>query len=202
MQEGNFSLFFSGDLVIFSVSMDILKNKTIVPKFEEVITIALQHFPELKNTPIRFIERKRFHFTAASLVNLWSLFGPRPKRIYTIILSNKVPPAFDHGRFDRLPQKYQIGLLCHELAHVVDYQQRNIFKIIRILLLYIFPWGRRDFERSVDIIGIKHGMWPYIYGFYTYFISKYPHKTKKFMGSYLDDDQIKAMTYTVTGKKI
>jgi hypothetical protein len=45
-------------------------------------------------------------------------------------------------------------------------------------------------------------MWQYLHGFYTHFTSKYPHKTKRFMEPYLDDDQIKKLTYTLTGRQI
>jgi len=182
--------------------MDIT-NKTLVSnKFKDVITKALEHFPELKNIKITFIEKKRFHFTMASLINLESLFGPRAKRSYTIIINTEVPKEFDHGLFNKLPENLQIGMLGHELAHVVDYQQRNIFQIIKILIFYLIPSRKQNFERSIDTIAIKHGMWPYLHGFYTHLISKNPHKTKKFMESYLNDDQIKELTYKLTGKKI
>ena len=103
-----FSLFFSQDFVIFSINMDVLKNKTLLPKFEEVITIALQHFPELQNIKIQFIQKKWFHFTVASLIDRRSLFGPRAKRSYTIIINTQVPTEFDHVLFTNLPQQLQI----------------------------------------------------------------------------------------------
>ena len=182
--------------------MDVLKNKTLLPKFEEVITIALQHFPELQNIKIQFIQKKWFHFTVASLIDRRSLFGPRAKRSYTIIINTQVPIEFDHGLFSKLPQKLQIGLLGHELAHVVDYQQRSFLQVVKILIFYLIPSRKQIFERSIDIIAIKHGMWTYLHGFYTHFTSKHPHKTKKFMESYLNDDQIRKLTYTLTGKQI
>ena len=177
-------------------------NKIIIPKFKEIIIKALQYFPELKNTHITFIEKKRFHFTMASLINRKSLFGPRAKRSYTIIINTKVPEEFDHGLFSKLPKNLQIGMIGHELSHVVDYQQRNIFEVIKILIFYLIPSRKQKFERSIDTIAIKHGMWPYLHGFYTHLISKNPHTTKKFMESYLNDDQIKELTYKLTGKKI
>ncbi len=179
-----------------------MTNKTLVIKFKEVITKALEFFPELKDIKIEFVEKRRFHFTVASLINRWSLFGPRARRSYTIIINPKVPQEFDHGLFSKLPEKLQIWMLGHELAHVVDYQQRNIFQIVKILIFYLIPSRKQKFERSIDTIAIKHGMWPYLHGFYTHLISKNPHKTKKFMESYLDDDQIKELTYKLTGKKI
>jgi len=182
--------------------MLVLKNKKIVPKFKEAIMIALEHFPELKDIHIRFIEKKRFHFTVASLIRRWSLFGPRKKRCYTIVINTEVPPEYDHGLFSKLPLKLQIGMLGHELAHVVDYQQRNIFQIIKIVFFYFIPSRKQRFERSIDTLAIKHDMGKYLHGFYTHFTSKHPHKTKKFMESYLDDDQIRLLTKELTGKDI
>ena len=133
-------------------------NKILVPKFKEVITKALGHFPQLKDIHIKFVEKKRFHFTVASLINRKSLFGPRAKRSYTIVINTKVPEEFDHGLFSKLPENLQIGMLGHELAHVVDYQQRNIFEVIKILIFYLIPSRKQKFERSIDTIAIKHGM--------------------------------------------
>jgi len=138
--------------------MNTLTKKNILPKFNEVISLALKHFPELKNIKIQFVQKKRFHFTVASLINRRSIFGPRNKRSYTIIINTKVPPEFDHGLFNKLPEKLQIGMLGHELAHVVDYQQRNIFQILKILIRYFIPARKQKFERSIDTIAIKHGM--------------------------------------------
>ena len=179
-----------------------MNNKILLQKFEEVITTALQYFPELDSIRIQFIQKKRFHFTVASLINRRSLFGPRAKRSFTIIINTQVPLEFDHGLFSKLPQNLQIGLLGHELAHIVDYQQRNFFQVVKILIFYLIPSRKQTFERSIDIIAIKHGMWEYLHGFYTHFTSKYPHKTKKFMESYLNDDQIKKLTSTLTRKHI
>jgi len=182
--------------------MSTTNKKHILPQFKEAITIALEHFPELENIKIRFIEKKRFHFTVASLIDRKSLFGPRSKRSYTIVINTEIPAEYDHGLFSKLPQKLQIGMLGHELAHVVDYQQRNIFQIIKILFFYLIPSRKQTFERSIDTIAIKHDMGQYLHGFYTYFTSKNPHKTKKFMESYLNDDQIKELTHKLTGKTI
>jgi len=138
--------------------MKKIMNKEILPKFKEVIIIALEHFPELENIKIRFIEKKWFHFTMASLINWKSLFGPRIKRSYTIIINTEVPEEFDHGLFSKLPKNLQIGMLGHELSHVVDYQQRNIFGILKILIFYLIPSRKQKFERSIDTIAIKHDM--------------------------------------------
>ena len=64
MQEGNFPLFLSRHTYIF-----LMTNKTLVIKFKEVITKALEFFPELKDIKIEFVEKRRFHFTVASLIN-------------------------------------------------------------------------------------------------------------------------------------
>ena len=82
--------------------------------------------------------------------------------------------------------KFLWGLNCIFISE-------NIFEI---------QWIYYSRNNSIDTIAIKHGMWPYLHGFYTHLISKNPHKTKKFMESYLDDDQIKELTYKLTGKKI
>jgi hypothetical protein len=136
----------------------ILTNKILVPKFKEVITTALQYFPELKDIHITFVQKKRFHFTVASLINRRSLFSPKNKRSYTIIINIKVPVEFDHGLFTNLPENLQIGMLGHELAHIVDYQQRSFFQILKILVFYLIPSRKQKFERSIDTIAIKHGM--------------------------------------------
>ncbi len=86
-----------------------------------------------------------------------SLFH-KNRRHYIIRINN------DAGRTGFLMQDLttdeQIGVLGHELAHVVDFSHRNFFGMIGFGLSYLNKHKRRELERATDLRTINHGLAP------------------------------------------
>ena len=147
------------------------KNKRIPKQYKLQCLLALSHYPELRETPIDFEVRPAF-------VPLYS--WPRPvsvalpwvKRKFMVVISTDSQPFFDAILFDRLPFKDQVGIIGHELAHTVYYQNRSSLQTVFAALKYQF--NRRfqnQLEREADQIGIAHGLGYQLYD-YAIFVRK------------------------------
>lgn len=178
------------------------KNKIITPQFKKTIEIALSYYPSLKKTKIQFLVMKWKWFHSSALPNPLTIFLPKKWRSYIIIISDETKKELEHWLLKNLPEKLQIWILWHELAHIVDYENKSFFQVIQILWRYLIPSKRKKFENSIDILAIKHGIGYYLHGFYTYLIKKNPHHTKNFMENYLSDEDIKKLTKELTWKEI
>lgn len=143
-------------------------NKSIPEEFELQILIALTHYPELKNVKINFAVKKSFAPLSA-MPFLPSLIPFYPERKYRIVISNSSTLEMERILLKNLPINAQIGVIGHELAHVVDYNQKSLTELIAVALNYgINPAYHAWFEKSTDLRTIEHGL-----GWELYDYSKY-----------------------------
>lgn len=133
------------------LSKNNLSLKTIPIKYEEEIYAALKYYPELENVHIKFKASGWGFFIMNAMINIFSLF--MRKRSYTVYLNYK--------RLERLkPLSGFEGLnsvLCHELGHVVDYENKSFWSMIVFGMRYLFPSTRKKIELENDIRNYYHG---------------------------------------------
>lgn len=126
-------------------------NKHLIDEYADILIVALSYYPELKDVRIKF-EYSDEKTTMASRPS--KVFFPRTYRI--LINRDK---NFDGIPFDSIPYNAAIGIVGHELAHIVDYESLNIFGLIDRLVLYTsVPYGKSYFEKSIDLITINRGL--------------------------------------------
>jgi len=132
-------------------------NKILPIDFEIQALVALSHFPELKNEHIefRFKQAKVAHTSSPSFL---SIFKQMKNRKYVISISNKTKEGLDSTRLINLSYNAQIGVLGHELAHIVDYQNLNFFGLLKFGLHYIKEKDIVATENRTDKITINHGL--------------------------------------------
>lgn len=133
------------------------KAKTIPASIRLPALIALSHFPELSTVQIRF-EFKRSGLAYASRPDWTTMWYPRTRWRYLIVLSIytlKVPSAL---LFDRLPFNAQIGILGHELSHTAYYINKRFHEIISTGVSYLNSDYRIKFENETDLETIRHGL--------------------------------------------
>lgn len=143
---------------IESDSIEILREKygkqKIYPEsYESQFLLALKHYPELKDVTImlKFSKEKT---TMACRPNIRSLF--RKKRIYHVYINDKSP--FKGILLEDVPFNAQIGVIGHELAHIVDYENKNLFQIIGTGIGYLFGGYKKRLEHRIDLMTIDHGL--------------------------------------------
>lgn len=134
-----------------SLVMIYEKNKELLDEYKDILITALSYYPELKSTHIKF-EYSNEKTTMASRPS--RLLFPRTYKI--LINKNK---NFDGIPFDSIPWNAAVGIVGHELAHIVDYESLNVFGLIDRLLLYSnMQHGKPYFEKSIDLITINRGL--------------------------------------------
>lgn len=155
---------------IMSQQIDTLRsqfnyNKFFYEKYELQTLVALSFYPELKNTKISF-RRRKLKTTMVARPKGMNVFRGKGKRHY-IIYINDFPTAKISP--DSVSFNAQIGVIGHELAHLVDYENISSLKILYIGLSYFNKKFRAKFERATDLRTINHGLLWQCYDFASYF---------------------------------
>lgn len=166
-------------------------NKTLLPEIEVPTIIALTFYPELRNVSVRF-EYKKIGTTMCTRPDVQSIF--RKERAYVIYIN---PDVSETGgvSLKELNLIQSIGLIAHELAHIVDFEKRNNFAVIKCGILYSFsPNYHIKLERATDEMVINKGLGKELYEFTNYVVntSQASEKYKAFKKkNYLLPEEIK-----------
>jgi len=180
----------------------IIGNKKGLPEgFEIAAAIAYSAFPQLKDATIDMILTQD-GAPMESTVAIWSLFGPRKNRHYQILLNDAQHSYFEPILLRSLPFDAQVGILAHELGHIVYYDQLNLFQFGKWGLMYLQDDEfRATHERSTDLMPVYHGLGSQIYQ-YAYFVRYDPtckafyEHGKEFMDKYyLTDKELSSEIY-------
>ena len=144
-------------------------NKGLPEGFEVAAAIAYSAFPELKDVKINMVLTTG-GAPMESTVAIRSLFGARRNRRYQILLNDAKNSHFDPILLRSLPFDAQVGILAHELGHVVYYHDLNLLQFGKWGLKYLNDdTFRAAHERSTDLMPIYHGLGSQIYQ-YAYFV--------------------------------
>jgi hypothetical protein len=194
---------FDDTLANHSYDLDSLKhiigtNKGLPPGFEIAGAIAYSAYPELKDVKIDMV----FINGGAPMEarpKILTLFGLRKNRRYLILLNNEQHSYFEPILLRSLPFDAQVGVLAHELGHIVFYEQLNTLQLGKWGLNYLRNDDfRATHERATDLMPVYHGLGSQIYQ-YAYFVRKDPtcrafyEEGKDFMDKYyMTDDELAA----------
>jgi hypothetical protein len=134
------------------------RNKELIPEFALQTLIALSYYPELKNTHIKFIF-KPAHTPLTTKPDFPDVISTRSKRTFTIIISDSSMWKLQPVLLQHMDFNAQIGVLGHELSHVVDFSQNSLLQLIGSGVNHIFSSRYIDrFEYRTDSICIAHGL--------------------------------------------
>jgi len=145
-------------------TIDLEKNKTFIAEHKEYCLKALEYYPELENVHIEFREAS-IATTMAARPIISSFFNSEYERDYEIIFNNspdcEVP-------FSELPEEGKIGILGHELAHILDYEKKSFGQLLVTGIFFINTHSIRSYERSIDKITLERGLGEKLYDAYYY----------------------------------
>lgn len=110
-----------------SLKAIIGKNKGLPEGFEIAAAIAYSAFPELKDVNIDMILTQD-GAPMESTVEIITLFGQRKNRRYQVLLNDARNSYFDPILLRSLPFDAQVGILAHELGHIVYYHELNLLQ--------------------------------------------------------------------------
>lgn len=144
--------------------MNWANNKIIPSVIEQDVLTALSFYPELNQTPIRFVFKPRIRSSVMQAQPVFgSLLGNRQRRAYQINISSLFTLTHTAIPIHQLPSEIMIGWIGHELGHIMDYERRSNWNLIRFGVSYVFSTEYvRKVERIADTFAVERGLGPYL----------------------------------------
>ncbi len=130
-------------------------NKELPAGYQTAILTALSYYPELKHVNIEF-RTSRIKTTMAAVPRLFSLLGKKEKRKFVIKIN--VSERSGALLLKDLSFNAQVGVIGHELAHIVDYLSMRSGQIVKFGIDYLNIEKRREIEARTDLIAVDHGL--------------------------------------------
>ncbi len=172
--------------------MEIYGNhKIFVDDFLEPALIALSYYPELKNVKIKF-KYSREVTTLAARPHPFYLLSERK---YLVLINNK--KNFQGIRLEEAPFNAQIGVIGHELAHIVDYDNYNFWGILGIYFRFSDTKRKPLFEKEIDKATIERGLGWQLYDWAAFSMYEENSASKNYVkfkrNNYMQPDEIKQL---------
>lgn len=162
------SLVLSQNRLEVSLTSKLENNKVFVEDYKTQCLKALSFYPELKDVNIEFREAG-IGTTLAARPILSSFFNTDYERKYEVIFNNandcEVP-------FSELPEEGQIGILGHELAHILDYETKSFGQLLVTGCFYINAHSIRNYERGIDRVTVERGLGKKLHDAYHYILEE------------------------------
>lgn len=140
-----------------SLSKIFGKNKIIPKRFEKQIIYALSFFPELININIEFKVVNGDDGIISTRPVISSVFKKSSNRSYIVFIQdssiNRKLPSFVNG-----PVNGQVGILGHELCHIIYFNNRSGFGLIGLGVNHISTRYMDNFENKTDSMDIELGL--------------------------------------------
>jgi len=141
----------------FSDLMETWGNNKELPEGYELQTLlALSHYPELKDTRIKFI-LDDVDIPLSSRPFWASMHRSAKKRTYLVVIDSNREGVRDALLLENQPFNAQTGIIGHELAHTVYYLDRSFLAIMSDALCQLSSC-RVNFERATDRRLIDYGL--------------------------------------------
>lgn len=163
-------------------------NKIFVDEYMASALIALSYYPELKNVPIEFKYSKEAT-TMAARPAFCSVFTGRK---YNVLINNK--NNFEGILLEEVPFNARIGIIAHELSHIVDYMNRNLWGLLGVYFRYTHKARKPLFEKEVDMATIERGLGWQLYDWAQYAMHEDNQASEDYKAfkrnTYMQPDQI------------
>jgi hypothetical protein len=133
-------------------------NKTMPASLEKQIFFALSYFPEFKNTRIQFKLEKDDNGIISTRPTWGSVFRRSAKRTYIVVMADSSAARGSFPIFSNAPANGQVGILCHELCHVLYFRRHTGVGLIGLGINHISKKYMDGFENRTDSVDIERGL--------------------------------------------
>jgi hypothetical protein len=135
------------------------KYKVLPPGYEKIALYSLSFFPELENNRIHF--KLRSKGAPLSTRPTWGgIFRSAGKRTYKVFINSGGDDRFG-SIFRDASIPAQIGIIGHELSHIVNFAQKSSFGLMGIGISHLSKGYMDRFEFNTDSLAIAHGLGAY-----------------------------------------
>ncbi|GGB12570.1 hypothetical protein [Puia dinghuensis] len=134
-------------------------HKVIPDIYKAPILLALSHFPELRDTRIRF--RVRHAQSPLTTNRDWRYYFAHfglGRRAFVVTISDSTTTKLSPILFGRLPFDAKVGVAGHELSHVSDFRHKNLFGWLRLGAGHLSSRYVDRLEFATDSLCIAHGL--------------------------------------------
>ena len=132
------------------------RNKELPEGYELQALLALSHYPELKETRIRFVVDD-VNIPLSSRPHWATMLRSAGKRTYLVVIDSQREGGREELLLKKQPFNAQTGIIGHELAHTVYYLDRSFFGILNDALCQLSNC-RINFERQTDQRTVDYGL--------------------------------------------
>jgi hypothetical protein len=133
------------------------ENKKMPDGYEKQILYTLSYFPELVHTKIEFQLKKSSGGIISTRPTIGSLLRKSSKRNYIVLIYDSTqggrPPAFPNSNVNG-----QVGILGHELCHIVYFNNCTGFGLLGLGIAHISSSFMDRFEYNTDSMDIERGL--------------------------------------------
>ncbi len=132
--------------------------RTLEEKIEQALIEALKYYPEISRNNIIISYNSLKNTSMAMRPMLYSLFLPKTKWRFVLFINSR-PNETGRLNFLTVSPEVILGILGHELAHIIQYRSKSRIGIIILGLQYVLSIKYRSiFEREADYIAIARGV--------------------------------------------
>lgn len=168
------------------------RHKSIPAKYEAAILTALSKYPELKEVRINFILKDKHSVPYGTAPSFLSVFSEPEDREYNISILEKADPPMFYALIKNLTFEAKVGVLGHEIAHVVQYNSLEKGELLKFLAFYLIPEFQEKVEKAADMAAIIHGLGQELleHAIYIRSIPGYTEERKTINKNYLKPSEI------------
>lgn len=139
------------DKIVADTESVFIKN--VPAHFMKQFSIVCKAFPELKNDNIS-LKFRSIGMTMQARPNIWTVFGGQ--REYFVFINTH---RHRNGiLLEDIPFNAQIGIIAHELCHIVDYHFKSNWELFKTGLWYLKKRNQENYEKAIDYLVIKKGL--------------------------------------------
>lgn len=145
-------------------------RKKIPELYQPIFNQVLSYYPELDSIRIIVKEAKISSSLNARPTPFSLLFRRRENRKYKIRINVKKGDSL--ALFSEATIKAQIGVLGHELAHIVDYNHRSLGGVFKRLFSYTTIKGKEKYEKEIDSMAVHAGLGEELHAWSSYVLNE------------------------------
>lgn len=179
------------------MDLDVLRkafgnHKRIPVCYERVVLEALSHYPELVDVQVHVVLKNDHPVPYGTTPGFAGVLRSPASRIYTISILEEAEPPVERALFKHLNYEMQLGVIGHELVHVLQFMYCDRIELLKTLMLYLMPSFQKRIERGADIGAIEHGFGKELHKHAVYIrsIPGYVEQRKAIVENYLSPEEI------------